>query len=88
MPIPQKRRDFAKEVQKGLLCEVLGFNGIMGHPQAQRIDAALVGVEEGFESPLIALLSARDRQLLANEKTRGTRAIVPISPPAKPRLRP
>jgi len=49
--------DLAKELQEGLLRQVLRFDRIRHHTKAERIDAAAVHLVDSFESGSIALLS-------------------------------
>src|SRR6478735_1006107 len=44
-----KTADFAKELDKDFLSEVFGFGYIPGHPQAERIYAAVVALVKLFE---------------------------------------
>ena len=55
-----ERVNFAEELEEGFLCEVLGFEGIAEHAEAEAVDAARVLAIERFESGGVAALGAEN----------------------------
>jgi hypothetical protein len=69
--------NFAKELKESLLGEVLGFEGIADHAEAEAVDAARVLAIERFEGGGVALLRADDGRVELcrdwSERLRGLR---------------
>ena len=54
-------RDLAKQLQEGFLGKILRFGCVPYHPQAQRVDPAVMEPIQALKSNRIALLGEPDR---------------------------
>src|SRR5690348_18471780 len=55
-----KRADFPKQLKESFLSQILSFRGVSNHPQAQRVNPAIVELIDSLERCRVTLLRPPD----------------------------